>query len=67
MTLFEKIYFLKQLKSKEIYRECLSEADLRELRLSRRIPIYLVKLNCFLTLYLLVKVRNFKNRKGKDD
>ena len=60
MTFKEKVQFLKDLKEKSVYKECLEKANLKILKFSRRLPIYLIRNNFFIVLYVLIKIREFE-------
>ncbi len=62
MSLRNKILMLKNLKEKDIYNDCFRKANLKELRFSRRVPIELIKKNCFFMLYCLIRIRESQVR-----
>lgn len=56
-TYKKKVDIINSLYNKDVYRECLKEADLQELKLSRKIPILLIRYKLYFILYVLIKIR----------
>lgn len=60
LNFFEKIKKMRELKKEEAYYDAIQNANLRKLRFSRRLPIILARINCFIVLYMLIEYRNIQ-------